>query len=114
MTASQPSPEWAHDISIQLPNRTKNFSQRFVDCSITRTSLDRHSIPIRALMQWVHTDIEAALFPDHGQEMRAKYRKAQVYPIVERSHEHERIRGTVPFPNTIIASNLCRCPGIQP
>jgi len=30
-------------------------------------------------------DTHATLFPDRGEEMRAKYRKAQSYPIVERS-----------------------------
>jgi len=73
-------------MSLQLPHRTQDFLQRFVDCALIQTSLDRRSVPpVIAPRRWVRTDLETALSPDNSREMRSKYRKARSYLIVERS-----------------------------
>ena len=72
-------------VSLQLPHRTQDFLQRFVDRGLIQTSLYRRSVPpVIGPRRWVHTDLEAALSPDNSREMRSKYRKARSYLIVER------------------------------
>jgi hypothetical protein len=51
-------------VPIQLPQRTRDFRQQFVDYGLARTSLNRRSMPpVTALVRCVREDGEGALSP---------------------------------------------------
>src|SRR5215469_10452198 len=75
------------------PKRHTDFLPTFVDHRPLQTSLNRRGMqPIKALM---------------------KYRRLKAIRSLKSHHDHERIRGTVPVPNPITASNLRRHPGTR-
>jgi hypothetical protein len=52
VTGSQPPPEWAHGISVQLPRRTRNFSQSVsIAGSLIRRWIDVGVPPVRVLLR---------------------------------------------------------------
>ena len=78
---SQPPPEWASDSCR---------SGQGIFLSACRLRDHSYVVGSRQYAAWSADamgshDIQATLFADCAQKMRAKYRKAQAYPVVERS-----------------------------
>jgi hypothetical protein len=74
-----------HTVLIQLPQRTQDFPQQFVDYGLGRSSFSRGSMPpVTALVRCVREGHEGALSPIAAGK-GPKYRKARPYLIVERA-----------------------------